>query len=70
MNNSIFFLQEVKTHDSSYVFIKNCHYSIDFADDNFYYVKRAIDHKRLPSYPISKDLEFTVYTTGEIIKGV
>lgn len=66
MNKYILFLHSFKSEDGLYEWIANTKYGLAYQDDNFYYIKR----NGLKPYPISKDLEFTVYTTGDIVKGV
>jgi len=65
MNKYILFLCDFSTEDNTYSWVSNTKYSISYDDENFYYIKR----NGLKPYPIPKDLEFEVYTTGDIIKG-
>ena len=65
MNKYILFLCDFSTEDNTYSWVANTKYGLAYDDDNFYYIKRV----GLKPYPISKDLEVTVYTIGDMVKG-
>ena len=69
MNKAILFLCDFSNEDNTYSWIANTKYGLAYEDTNFYYIKRIKNNIIIKPYPITKDLEHTVYTIVDINKG-
>lgn len=70
MNRYILFKSPFVSEDGEYAWVKNVKYGIVYENEKNYYLRRIKNNIEIEPYPISKELEYTVYIVGEIVRGV